>query len=566
MKQEKIRTETSLKRICFGLDLDVSASTAKLVGPEKFKRYEHALYIMGQFARLAYCDTGIIWKTMESALGMSSDVVDKVISAYDKRYESERFAGLRSQPCFIKSRGLLEHSICLPHESYALGEAPTTGSKYATYIATPDVLTCFVTTCGRAGNGRLLNNPNSIFEYNDVVVSFKGTSSNTELLHDLSSLISPSDFSLYMGRILGLELPKGKDTVVGSFMGPLTKAWKVIEKALIDHIPAQANSVRLFITGQSLGGAYCSLYGWMIAEAKVSPMCPAILRKIKTIHIVSFGAPTIMFANARNTFNRHLDSGLVTLDRIVSQAVAARSTGLHGSIAGIAIAGPLAAGQNMVPTLPYGFVHPGFRPLLSDIRPEANGRPYSLDWVRSFYGIPGSNRRRDKRTWPFPNESWDWDTRNNKNINNIVGKITGLTPLVDSDKPPLIYSDKKLAVPLVKGDDNEEEEPMKGGSAKSEYASATQNHIPNFLSVQGSPWAALSTAHGEYLGMFYFKTIRLKGMKNPVPDNSNLCAFFEIYPSGVKINYLNFYNLSLIYRNGTTKGGKKRKFRKTLKH
>jgi hypothetical protein len=74
-------------------------------------------------------------------------------------------------------------------------------------------------------------------------------------------------------------------------------------------------------------------------------------------------------------------------------------------------------------------------------------------------------------------------------------------------------------------------------SQKNRYSKNTQTHIPNFLSVEGNHRAHVF-AHAEYLGMFYVGVFRLAGMLNPVPASSNKCAYFEMFPNGMKIQYI----------------------------
>lgn len=118
----------------------------------------------------------------------------------------------------------------------------------------------------------------------------------------------------------------------------------------------------MFITGQSLGGAYASLFTFIMAEIRA-----ASFPSIQSIHAITFGSPTILSDGARNTFNAHLDSGIVTLDRLTS-------FGVYSRVADI------------IPSIPVGFTHPGFQPLRTEIYPEFKiGRAYALETVRKVY-------------------------------------------------------------------------------------------------------------------------------------------------------------------------------------
>jgi hypothetical protein len=232
-----------------------------------------------------------------------------------------------------------------------------------------------------------------------------------------------------------------------------------------------------------------------------------------------------------------------------------------------AVPGSLVGPQDGIPAIPYGFVHPGFRPLTLNIRPEANGRPYSLDYVRKFYGVNTTTRYRDAQTWPFDNETTDvsgekirseinFDTRNNKQIDKIVTKITGTHA---------VFKDVELPAPVAELTIKEEnpEKVQEGGSIfnrtqKNAYSKATQTHIPNYLSVEGNHRAHIF-AHAEYLGMFYAGVFRFVGMLNPSPAHSGKCGYFEIYPTGVSIKYINENNTL------TKRGGKKSNRKFTVK-
>jgi hypothetical protein len=560
------RIDSSLRPVCFGIDKNVSASVAKGVGPEKFKRYEHALYIMGQFSRLIYCDTGIMRLSIEAGLGRSSDILNSVITAYDHRYITEKRAPLSSQTGGIETTTKTFKKFMLPHESYSLGPVGS-GTKYATYIASPDNVCCLVANA-TIGNGRLFPTYNkySAFKESDVIVAFKGSSTLIDFKHDFMSQLSGTDLGKAMSKV-GVKVAGADNIVTGSFVGPLLGAWAALIKAIEEHV--YAPGTRLFITGQSLGGAYCSLFGFMLAEAIASNTGPAILRNIKSLHIVSFGSPTLMFAGARNTFNRHLDTGLVTLDRIVSQWVPMRSTAIQGALIGATagmLPGALFGPQDGIPTIPFGFVHPGFRPLTLNMRPEAGGRPYSLDNVRKFYGVNTKSRYRDIQTWPFSNEvtvvdgvpiksETTFDTRNHPTIKKIVEFLTRVE-MPQQEMVGLPLPKEQMIVPTAPANASQE-----GGgwtllnrSQKNRYSKNTQTHIPNFLSVEGNHRAHVF-AHAEYLGMFYVGVFRLAGMLNPTPASSNKCAYFEMFSNGMKIQYMDMQKV----------GGKRHRTQKRTK-
>lgn len=487
--------DTTIRPLCFGLTNPVSKDQARMVGPEKFKRYEHALYVTAQVARLVYSDSGIAWKAMEH-LGRSNDIVNKVINAYDSQFSAQRRAPITSQAGDGEGR---------PMESYSLVASKGAGPKYATFISTPGDLTVLFVNASKVAQ-----NPYSIFQPTDVFISFKGSSTIKNLKHDVMSQFTPADFASMVASI-GIQSQPG-NMVTGAFVKPIMKAWVPLMRALAEH--ATQPNTRLILTGHSLGGSYSTLFAFILAEGRaVIPQ----MKNVSSIHVISFGAPTIFSDKSRNTFNAHLDSGFLTFDRVVNQKIAARSAATQLLVGGIA--GP----NDVIPNIPAGFSHPGFRPLATELNPESAGRPYSIENVRGFYGVPSKTRYRDPQTWPFQDSIALGDIANAAQLDQIVKGLTGVQP------PPEPSIESAAAVAGQSG----------GGllvatPEKDKYNIATKTHIPNFLSIQGSAHS-YAFAHAEYLGMFYIGGFRLLGMKNPAAKS---IAYFSIYNDGVKIEYV----------------------------
>lgn len=498
--------DTTLRPICFGIDKMVTKESAKAVGPENFKKYEHILYLMAQLSRIVYCDTGIMQKVIEKSLGLSNDVVNKVISAYDSKYKSTRTTPITSQQSQVPGR---------PMESYALGPAGS-GQKYGTYISSPDDMTCFI-----LNSSKVAKNSNSILLDSDVIVSFKGSSTVDNFKHDLQSQFTAADLQTLISST-GIKVQGEKNIVTGAFIKPIVNAWSSLMKGLTEH--CSSSGIRLFLTGHSLGGAYASLFAFILAEGKISNTLP-LMDKIKSIHLVSFGAPCILSDTARNTFNTHLDSGFITFDRVVSQKVASLmvSSGLSGN--------------DVIPGIPAGFSHPGFRPLATEIRPEAGGRPYSIDYIRRFYGADTKTRYREPSTWPFTESVDLGDRSKSSELNSIVSQLTGETSIPEEAPVAPVPINAPPGDPTQEGG-------LFGFGAKSQkdiYSEQTKKHIPNFVSVSGSVYA-IGFAHAEYLGMFFMGGFRLFGMKNPAAGTST--AYFELFPNGVAIKYDGFKGVS----------------------
>ena len=449
--------DTTLRPICFGIDKNVTPEAAKAVGPATFKKYEHALNICAQLARIVYCDSGIGWHVLKEAAGMSTDTVNDTISKYDKQFKAQRFAKITSQPG--------EPGTDRPAESYSL--QPGDGANpWAIYIGSPKDCTILLTK-----STILKTNPNSIFTPTDVFVSFKGSSTMNNFKHDLYSQFTSGELRSIAGQYMTADV----GNIPTAFAKPFMKIFPQLIKA-IETLVGAASEARLFLTGHSLGGTQTELFGFILAEAKLANTIP-VLAKVKSIHIVSFGAAACLSDKARNSFNKHLDTGLITVDRVAEPG-------------------------DPIPMLPAGFSHPGFRPLKTELlsKPEANGRPYQLKNIRAFYGAPSATNGREPTTWPF-------------------AEMTQPTP---QEVPDVGIK------PATEG----------GGLFESQnkgiYSAATKTHVPNLVSVNGSMWAK-HFPHAEYLGMFYFGGLRLPGLKNPA---SKSLAYFLLNDAGVKITYL----------------------------
>jgi len=522
------RIDSTLRPICFGIDKQVSPEIAAKVGPELFKKYEHALYIGAQVARFVYRDTGIMWYAINAAFGLSNDIVNKVVNAYNEKFKDKRTIPIYSQPGNNTGR---------PMESYSLKVASPGDVKYGTYVSTPDDATCLFLNASK-----LPKNKNSIFKKNDVFIAFKGSSTLQNFKHDIFAQFTPYDMEPML-RNIGITMEGTGNTVTCAFLSPLIDGWHAFHKGLEDHVK---KGTRLFLCGHSLGGAYCTLFGFILAEGKVSGTLP-IMKKVKSIHIISYGAPAVFGDKARNTFNRHLDSGLVTVDRVVSQRVAARCASTQ------IIVGSLAGPNDVIPTLPIGFSHPGFRPLSTEVYPESNGRPYSIDNVRKFYGVTTDTRYRDPSTWPFSESISLGDASHSDELQQIVKKLTHVEA---PPNEPLPSREELTGTPALPPST------QIGGALfqpeKTKYEIATKHHIPNFLSVRGSVYA-YAFAHIEYLGIFFQGGLRTYGKKNPA---KNSIAYFELCPSGVHIDYIHIKKSHTTRRTHKSHGKKTRRIRR----
>lgn len=495
---EQIYTETTIRRLCFDMNksFKFTKKQASLVGPEKFKKYEHILYISAQLSRLVFCDTGIMWYVIDKSLGLSNDIVNKLIIIYDNKFKNERITPIYSQKGSIISN--------LPMESYSLVVAKKDDPKYATYISTYDNMACLILNASK-----IKYNPNSILLPTDIFITFKGCN----VLEDYEKIIedqfkSNENLEDLLLQI-GVKIRGTNNKVNASLVKDILKGWNAIMQALYEHIKISNsnNDIRLFLTGASVGGAYSTLFGLILAEGKLSNTIP-IMKSIKSIHIITFGSLTSFSKTTSDLFNKHIDSGLITLDRIVNQAISTSSNTIQNTHAvfGVATLGLAFFGPNdNLQSFPLGFHQPGY--IVDSKDNTDNEIPYSINNLRKFFGASDSDTNyRDPKTWPFL-ENINFDNRYYKNeLNTEIEKI------VNFDIKPY-----DLLFPQIIG--------------------AGENKMSNFISHRGSQYT-YATAHAEYLGLFYFGIIRIAELqKNPTLKGE--IAYFSLYDSGVKIKYIN---------------------------
>jgi len=330
--------DTTLRSVVFGMkDVQMTpyknsqVTLAQPVGGDKFDEYMWVLHTMAQLSRLVYSDSGIVREALLSTeFGEDNNTaVNNFITSLDKKYASQK-----------KSSSTYAGSIeGRPMQSYVIQEGK--GRSFARYISSPSDVTFMFLDKSK------LKAP--FFQEGDVALVFKGSSTIKNFKHDMYSQVKmPKDIS----DIFPVPKTGMKNLVPPGFVDPLSKNWHLVMQGITDFKPR-----RLFITGHSLGGAYATMCAFVLGLAKQPG--------IESIHLVSFGCPTVMGDGARNTFNTILDSGYMTLDRVVSS---------FGKV------------LDIIPAIPVGFSHPGFQPLRTEMYPELKtGRAYNLDTIRKVY-------------------------------------------------------------------------------------------------------------------------------------------------------------------------------------
>jgi len=134
---------------------------------------------------------------------------------------------------------------------------------------------------------------------------------------------------------------------------------------------------RIVITGHSLGAANATLASLVLGGFKRAGLITPPL------HCITFGGPKLFVDNSRNVYNKLLEDGFITLDR-----VAIRSSGLKTAMWSIGSAG-LGAGSvvDLVPLIPPNFVHPGFMILKTEgILTKLGSRTNNISDMRKIVG------------------------------------------------------------------------------------------------------------------------------------------------------------------------------------
>jgi hypothetical protein len=214
-----------------------------------------------------------------------------------------------------------------------------------------------------------------------MVISFRGTISLSTAFKDLNISLQTL-FNLYgkdafSEEFAEVEQRKSKRGILGDIASLGTNPFgahrgfvngliylypKIIARIdeLLNYHPGISS---IFITGHSLGGAFCELMGLGLAQLKKKG------KALPDLHIVSFGAPKLFTDYARNVFNKLLLDGHMTFDRVASRPRFPDITMLA---------------SDPVPYIPPTLDHPGFMILKPEIMTQSRtGRTKHMREVRS---------------------------------------------------------------------------------------------------------------------------------------------------------------------------------------
>ncbi len=134
---------------------------------------------------------------------------------------------------------------------------------------------------------------------------------------------------------------------------------------------------RIIVTGHSLGAANASVASMIFAGFKRAGV--ACLQQPK-IHAMTFGAPKLFLDYTRLVYNRLLDGGFLTLDRVAGR--------MENLVLGMASAG---VAIDLVPTIPPNLVHPGYMILKHELKTQSRtGRSKNISDIREMFGTGGT--------------------------------------------------------------------------------------------------------------------------------------------------------------------------------
>lgn len=308
---------------------------------------------------------------------------------------------------------------------------------------------------------------------------------------------------------------------------------------------------KIVVTGHSLGAASSAIFLYYLVRRLEFD---GVTQFKGRIHGVGFGCPRLFNDDMRNEFNKYLDNGWMTYDRVD----AANKTAF-----------------DIVTPIPNTLNHGGYNVLKTEMFAfRKTGRSASIDDKRFMYG--GSTARNDSSVMnPTANDLrtrddfyggfGDYDGKapgsykdHRARIKHMGGttketrsKVVGVVyPNVNAagrakvgEELPPDESNKELAK-MTEGAKSEEEG-QTGGFSMNEatriYKEATLRHVPNH--VKYSCYMILSGAfcHAGYMGMGFLSAMRFTG-KNPTAPNAKRYTDVLIYEKDGKfVPIVEFY-------------------------
>lgn len=380
---------------------------------------------------------------------------------------------------------------------------------------------------------------------NVTFVVYKGSSTIKDFLNDAKAWTN-SIQKIFAGTdITGLDAMKVHAGFIHNVESRLDDMYAYVRWCMAKH-----NPVRVMVTGHSLGAASSAIFlYYMIRRLERD----GVTQYKGKVHGVGFGCPRLFNDDMRNEFNRYLDNGWMTYDRVDSVNKTA---------------------FDIVTPIPNTLNHGGYNILKTEFFPfRKKGRSAEIDDKRFMYG--GDSARNESSVMnPTKN---DLRTRDDfyggfgdyegkevgayKDHRSRIRHMGGTTKETRSKVVGVVYPDvnaagrAKVGEELPPDESNKElakmtesaksEEGQTGGFSMNEatriYKEATEKHVPNH--VKYSCYMVLSGAfcHAGYMGMGFLSAMRFTG-KNPTAPKADKYTDVLFYKrNGKLVSVLEFY-------------------------
>jgi hypothetical protein len=538
--QQEINLNNSSKQQSLSQQENSNPSQNKI---KKLYDYEALLTQCSYLSRMAYCPADIFCR-MTQHLDVIPNIFNDYLSAIEKIYDD-----LFKYKCSYDSKYIQEN----PKFLEKFNQFKTISSKQIKkqIVGGPIFNNSEIKKTDQVGyfiqNNKKLNvylylhhNKKSNFNNRPTLfISFKGSSSPTDFIHDLKSAFSKSKPLNELN-----DVNENNDAKACSVFIDILKENRTINNIfnkVKQLIPSEQkknynnNKIRIIITGHSLGGALAELFGYYLKKYKSSEIaCP--------IHIITFGACCVFNAAGRNEFNTLLNvSGdkIFTLDRITVNA-------------------------DPVVLLPAHLDHPGYTLLKTEFKAfTKTGRTNEIGEIRKMLGLEQGKSKENydgnellvseefiklfKKTEKFFNKSiYNFKLYKSKYTNIFKNKIN-----------------KKEAMPNLKKQIAGEPEPQSSEFRKNtkNYKQQTLEKMPNQINYSCYKIISKGFCHGVYMGVSYMNVLRLIGDKDPVKDYTLYKTanqkIFSLPDDGISFSHTNSNCLLLKNRIKTKFGVKK---------